>query len=140
MPGLSTTEGFPLLSEESQVLAIVGYGYNRAPHIKPLPEFGTRDGQRQWRRINALCRQPSLRGSIGQHKVISASGNPVTGHNVSKRRSADWQHRTEWTLSATLTASVNCPARSTFLKGRRKAYEGPATPPSLSAGPCQARP
>ena len=30
------------------------FGYNRAPHLKPLPEFGTRHGARQSSQINGL--------------------------------------------------------------------------------------
>src|SRR5262245_43673291 len=46
------------------------FGYNRASHIKPLPEFGTRHGARPSSQINGLRWQPRLRGGIGRKSLF----------------------------------------------------------------------
>jgi hypothetical protein len=51
------------------------FGYNRAPHVKPLPEFGTRHGARQSRQVKALRWQPTPERSIDTQRLSGALAN-----------------------------------------------------------------
>src|SRR5262245_49634216 len=64
------------------------FGYNRAPHIKPLPEFGTRHGARRSRQVKALRWQPTPERSIDTQRLFGALANHSPPPSSRVRRSA----------------------------------------------------
>jgi hypothetical protein len=66
------------------------FGYNRAPHVKPLPEFGTRHGARQSRQVKALRWQPTPERSIDTQRLSGALANYHQRRRQSEGNAGAW--------------------------------------------------